>query len=78
MIAKMEELGLSFYNADGQMKSLSEMVSMLQTNMGGLTDEQKQNALVTLFGPGSPFRHDGFNGSRAGADRCADRFLPEL
>ena len=50
MIAKMEELGLSFYNADGQMKSLSEMVSMLQTNMEGLTDEQKQNALVTLFG----------------------------
>ena len=50
MIAKMDELGLSFYNADGQMKSLSEMVSMLQTNMEGLTDEQKQNALVTLFG----------------------------
>ena len=50
MIAKMDELGLSFYNADGQMKSLSEMVSMLQTNMEGLTDEQKQNALVILFG----------------------------
>lgn len=50
MIAKMDELGLSFYNADGQMKSLSEMISMLQTNMEGLTDEQKQNALVTLFG----------------------------
>lgn len=50
MIDKMEELGLSFYNADGQMKSLSEMVGMLSESMAGLTDEQKQNALVTLFG----------------------------
>ena len=32
------------------MKSLSEMISMLQTNVEGLTDEQKQNALVTLSG----------------------------
>ena len=50
MIAKMEELGLSFFDANGKMKSLSEMVGMLRTSMEGLTDEQKQNALVTLFG----------------------------
>lgn len=50
MRAKMDELNLSFYDSDGEMKSLSEMVSMLRTNMAGLTDEQKQNALVTLFG----------------------------
>lgn len=46
----MEELGLDFYDSNGKMKSLSEMVSMMQTNMAGLTDEEKQNALVTLFG----------------------------
>lgn len=46
----MDELGLSFYDSNGKMKSLTEMVAMLQSNMSGLTDEQKQNALVTLFG----------------------------
>lgn len=50
MCAVMEDLNLSFYNTDGTMKSLSEMVGMLQTNMAGLTDEEQQNALVTLFG----------------------------
>lgn len=50
MRTKMDELNLSFYDSDGKMKSLSEIVGMLQTNMAGLTDEQKQNALVTLFG----------------------------
>ena len=50
MAEKMEELGLSFYDSDGKMKSLSEMVGMLKTNMEDLTDEEKQNALVTLFG----------------------------
>ncbi|WP_230406807.1 phage tail tape measure protein [Blautia liquoris] len=46
----MEDLGLSFYDSNGKMKSLSEMVAMLQDKMSGLTDEQKQQALVTLFG----------------------------
>lgn len=50
MQTKMDELGLSFYDSNGKMKSLTEMISMMQTNMAGLTDEQKQNAIVTLFG----------------------------
>lgn len=50
MLGVMDELGLSFYDSNGQMKSLTEMVGMLSTNMAGLTDEEKQNALVTLFG----------------------------
>ena len=50
MLQVMDELGLSFYDSNGEMKSLSEMTEMLKTNMSGLTDEQQQNALVTLFG----------------------------
>lgn len=46
----MDELGLSFYDSTGKMKSLPDMISMLQTSMSGLTEEQQQNALVTLFG----------------------------
>ena len=50
MQTKMDELGISFYNSQGQMRSITEIVSMLQTSFVGLTDEQKQNTLVTLFG----------------------------
>ena len=50
MLQIMNELGLSFYDSNGEMKSLAEMTEMLKTNMSGLTDEQQQNALVTLFG----------------------------
>ena len=46
----MEELGISFYDSEGKMKSLSEQVSMLQDAMSGMTDEQKNNYLVTLYG----------------------------
>jgi TP901 family phage tail tape measure protein len=46
----MKNLGLSFYDSNGQMKSISAIVGMLKTNMASLTDKQRQNALVTLFG----------------------------
>ena len=46
----MDSLGLSFYDSNGQMKSISSIVGMLKNNMASLTEEQKQNALVTLFG----------------------------
>ena len=50
MITVMEELGISFYDNEGKMKSLTEIVSMLQDATKDLTDEQEQNALTTLFG----------------------------
>lgn len=50
MLETMKKLNLSFYDSNGQMKSISSIVRMLQTNMAGLTDAEKQNALVTLFG----------------------------
>lgn len=46
----MEDLGLKFYDANGKMKPLKDQVEMLQSSFVGLTDQQKQNALVTLYG----------------------------
>lgn len=50
MLAKMKELGLSFYDAQGNMLPLNGIIEQLETNMAGLTQEQRNNALVTLFG----------------------------
>lgn len=50
MLDKMKELGMSFYDAEGNMLPLTGIVEQLETNMAGLTQEQRNNALVTLFG----------------------------
>lgn len=56
-LAKMQELGLAtadgknaFYDANGQLKSMSEIAGMLQTSLSGLSEEQKSAALSTIFG----------------------------
>ena len=46
----MDDLGLSFYDSNGKMKSLADITEMLEAKMAGLTDEQKNQALITLFG----------------------------
>lgn len=46
----MDELGVSFYDSEGKMLSLAEQVGALQSAMEGMTDEQKNNYLVTLYG----------------------------
>lgn len=46
----MDALGISFFNAEGKMLSLTEMTEMLKDKTAGLTDEQRNAALVTLFG----------------------------
>ena len=50
MVAKMEELGVSFYDTQGNMLPLNQIISTLQDSFQGLTQEQRNNALVTLFG----------------------------
>ncbi len=50
MIGVMNKLGLSFYDSSGKMKPLKDQIGMLQNAFKGLTPEQKQNALVTLYG----------------------------
>lgn len=46
----MEELGMSFYDTEGNMLSLSGIVEQLQAGMLGLTQEQRNQALITIFG----------------------------
>lgn len=46
----MEELGMSFYDTEGNMLSLSGIVEQLQTGMADLTQEQRNQALITIFG----------------------------
>lgn len=46
----MEQYGISVYDSNGKMKSLSGITEQLQSKLGGLSDEQKNSALATLFG----------------------------
>lgn len=48
--ALMEQYGLSMTNADGSMKSLGEVMEMLRTKMGGLSEAEQAQAAATLFG----------------------------
>lgn len=46
----MDELGVSFYDSEGNMISLQDQISLLSYSFDGLTQEQKNQALVTLYG----------------------------
>ena len=48
--ALMEEYGLSLTNSDGSMKSLGEVMSMLRSNLGDLTEAEQAQVAATLFG----------------------------
>lgn len=50
MAIAMDELGISFYDSNGKMKSLADQVSMLQDAMKDMTDEEKNYYLTTLYG----------------------------
>ncbi|MCJ1708714.1 phage tail tape measure protein [Microbacterium sp. VKM Ac-2923] len=46
----MEKYNLSFYDANGQMLSFAQIAGQLETNLTGLSDEQRNAALATIFG----------------------------
>lgn len=46
----MANLGLSFFDTNGEMKDLAGISQELQSKMSGLTDKQRASALATLFG----------------------------
>jgi TP901 family phage tail tape measure protein len=46
----MDELGLSAYDANGQFIGTAKLAGQLQTALGGLTQEQRNAALATIFG----------------------------
>ncbi|MAM72607.1 MAG: phage tail tape measure protein [Tistrella sp.] len=47
---EMERLGLSFFDASGQMKPLTEIAQILRDRLAGLSDEARTDALKTIFG----------------------------
>lgn len=47
---KMKELGLNFFDAQGEFVGLEQVAGQLQDKLKGLTQEQQQSALKTIFG----------------------------
>ncbi|MEI4745872.1 phage tail tape measure protein [Rhodococcus erythropolis] len=66
--AAMKDIGFNAYDANGQFVGLREMSSRLKSSLSGLTDEQKQNALATIFGT------DAFRAAAVLADNAGDSF----
>ncbi|MCP4665192.1 MAG: phage tail tape measure protein [Deltaproteobacteria bacterium] len=50
MAEKMKELGVDFFDANGDFIGMTETVAQLETAFVGLTDEQKAQATTVLFG----------------------------
>lgn len=46
----MDQLGLEFFDADGNMRSMAEIAQELQDGLAGLSDEAKNDALARIFG----------------------------
>lgn len=46
----MGELGINAFDASGNMKGMGEIAGDLQSALGPLTEEQRANALATIFG----------------------------
>jgi TP901 family phage tail tape measure protein len=63
----MDNLGISFYDAEGNMKPLKTQIGLLKGAFKGLTPEQQQNALVTLYG------QESLSGMMALVDKGPDK-----
>src|SRR5207237_5181548 len=46
----MEELGIHAYDASGQFVGITKLAGQLKDRLGGLTQEQRNSALATIFG----------------------------
>jgi TP901 family phage tail tape measure protein len=46
----MEQLGIHAYDASGQFVGITALAGQLKTQLGGLTQEQRNSALATIFG----------------------------
>lgn len=45
----IEQLGLQVYDSDGNMRSMNDILSDLNTSMGGMTSEEKNNIISKIF-----------------------------
>lgn len=64
----MKEIGFQAYDAQGKFVGLDEMSKRLKKSTAKLTDEQKQNALATIFGT------DAFRAAAVLADNAGDSY----
>lgn len=64
----MEEIGFTAYDANGQFVGLREMSDRLKKSLSGLTDEQKQQTLATIFGT------DAFRAAAVLADNAGESY----
>jgi TP901 family phage tail tape measure protein len=64
----MKEIGFEAYNAEGKFVGLEEMSKRLRKSTEKLTEEQKQNALATIFGT------DAFRAAAVLADNAGDSY----
>ncbi|MGW5074075.1 phage tail tape measure protein [Rhodococcus sp. NPDC004095] len=65
---EMKKMGFSAYDAQGQFVGLEEMSKRLAKATSKMTDEQKQNALATIFGT------DAFRAASVLADNAGDSY----
>lgn len=49
-IEAIKQYGLSFYDAQGNLRSMSEIAEELRTKLGGLNDQTKTDVMKTIFG----------------------------
>lgn len=63
--ALMKEMGLQTYDAQGKFVGMQQFALNLQNSLKGLSEEQKQNALATIFG-NDAFRAAAFLADDAG------------
>lgn len=48
--AMMEEIGFSAYDATGKLRSMRDIADNLSHSIAGMSDEQRNNTLTTIFG----------------------------
>ena len=64
----MAEIGFEAYDAEGKFVGLREMSTRLSKSLSGLTDEQKQATLATIFGT------DAFRAAAVLSDNAGDSY----
>jgi len=64
----MQELGMNFFDAQGKMLPLGQIIQQLQDKTKGLTEQQKASAMETLFGK------EAMSGMLALVDQGPDKF----
>lgn len=74
----MDDLGLSLYTANGQIKTMPELADNLQQSLSKLTPQQRNSALATIFGAraiqsANVFLKDGAKGIQDWIDKVNDQ-----